>query len=477
MNPVSNSTLHLRRRSVWEALDSGILLWRSNFAFFLPFFAIPVWIVAFLLRLLPGNLVYLSYLIVWWLKPLFDRLVLHVVSTRFFSSPAAPQFSLIWRGLLGDLSWRRFSLNRAACMPLRVLENLDSRQFQERKKSLATGGLAYCPLISVLGLVLEMMLLLGEIMFFFMLGEILFPSASDYIWNDFENIEIFIFAAFCFNFIIVESLYMCMGFGLYINSRVEVEGWDLQLLFQKFAGKAAKTILLICIFLAPLFTPLAANAEDLPPVPAASVESLNEILSSRDFGGEREGWGISLKNPRERREVPELELSSWMERLRQIFGALLRFFVIASIALFLSFSIFYLLKYHPPSFWRRAKFRAAGRADPLLAAESPESLFSRAEEFYSRGQLRQAWAACLAGNMGAYSRHYSVSFPADATEYGCLKLLRELLSSLPVPAADEGFAELVGSWVFFAYGGRLPAEGAFQRALAHGRSIGEYNEP
>jgi hypothetical protein len=119
------------------------------------------------------------------------------------------------------------------------------------------------------------------------------------------------------------------------------------------------------------------------------------------------------------------------------------------------------------------KLKAGRSAEPLLYTESPESLFARAEEFYSKGQLRQAWAACLAGSMGAYSRHYSISFPAGATEYGCLKLLRELLP----PAAAEGFAELVRSWVFFAYGNRLPTEGAFERVLALGRSVGVGNEP
>jgi hypothetical protein len=28
-----------------------------------------------------------------------------------------------------------------------------------------------------------------------------------------------------------------MGFGLYLNSRVEVEGWDIELLFRDFAAR------------------------------------------------------------------------------------------------------------------------------------------------------------------------------------------------------------------------------------------------
>ena len=251
MTPFSYSALSLRRRSVWEAADSGLLLWRSSFVHFIPFFALPVWFVACALRFLPANLFFLSYLVLWWLKPFFDRLVLHVVSLRFFStggedqSAAAAGGELLrrgfWemrRGLLGDLLWRRFSPGRAARMPVRVLERIDRKQFRLRKKVLAAGGLNFCSLISALGLALEGMLLIGETLFVIMVTQVFFPGAFGYMRDNLETVEIFIFAAFCFNFILVESIYVCMGFGLYINSRVEMEGWDLQLLFQKFAGSS-----------------------------------------------------------------------------------------------------------------------------------------------------------------------------------------------------------------------------------------------
>ena len=252
MNPLTYSAgtysaLSLRRRSVWEAADSGLLLWRDSFIHFIPFFALPVWITACVLRFLPENLFFLSYLVLWWLKPLFDRLVLHVVSLRFFGNPAPSHFRELlkgfWgirRGLLGDLLWRRFSPGRAARMPIRVLERIGRKQFGLRKKTLEAGGLNFCYLVSALGLVLEGMLLLGETLFVIMVTEVFSSTALGYMRDSPETIEIFIFAAFCFNFILVESLYVCMGFGLYINSRVEVEGWDLQLLFQKFAGSPEK---------------------------------------------------------------------------------------------------------------------------------------------------------------------------------------------------------------------------------------------
>jgi hypothetical protein len=39
---------------------------------------------------------------------------------------------------------------------------------------------------------------------------------------------------------LVETLYVCMGFSLYINSRIEVEGWDIEITFRSFAEKLRK---------------------------------------------------------------------------------------------------------------------------------------------------------------------------------------------------------------------------------------------
>jgi len=245
MNPFSESALRLRRRSVWEACDSGILLWRKSFVYLIPVFAIPFWIVACCLRFIPGGLYFIPYIALWWLKPFFDRLILHVVSTRFFSGPDLPDrnklkssfFGNIRRGLLGDLLWRRFSPYRASYMPLRVLEHTAMKQFRQRKKTLAEGGLNFCAFISGFGLTAEAVLLLGEILFAFISIQLFSPEVFSYIGDNQATVEVIAFITFCFNYILVESLYVCMGFGLYINSRVELEGWDLQLLFGKFAGE------------------------------------------------------------------------------------------------------------------------------------------------------------------------------------------------------------------------------------------------
>jgi len=482
VNSVHDSALSLRSRSVWEAVDSGVLLWRSNFVYFIPFFAVPVWVAACGLRLFSGKFFFIPYLGLWWLKPLFDRIVLHIVSKRFFGSSSLLKLkdigrgiSEMRRGLLGDLLWRRFSLGRAARMPVRVLERLGAKQFAQRKKVLEGGGINFCSFISVLGLALEAALLLGEVLFALMTASLFFPTAVEYLQENYQITEVFIFAAFCFNYILVESLYVCMGFGLYINSRVEVEGWDLELLFKKFA-RPLKIALLVCLFTALPFSAYSQSTSDFPddfPVAdAQAVLDLQEILASPDFGSEREGWTIRFKNS-DYEELPDLDLETGLEKIRNLFGFLLRLFVVLVVLAFAVFVSYWLIKNRRKiirgELFARKPFRLVKSRRPESSGESAESLFSifsKAEDFFQKGNLREAWAACFSGCLGAYSLSCSIAFPADATEYDCLALVRE--------AADyreRDFDEIVQNWILFAYADRPPDKTAFEKALAHGRSL------
>jgi len=501
MKAFSFSALMLRRRSVWEAADSGVLLWRSNIAYLIPFYVAPVLIAAVALRLiLPDNLRFVSYLALWWFKPLFERLALNVVSSRFFSGGSEPPLAVssdlfqtypptrlgelckgIWQmrwGLSGDLLWRRFFPGRSASMPIRVLERSGGEQFRQRKRSLASGGLDFCVLVTFLCLVLEAVLLAGKVSFTIMILQVFFPQGIDLLWNNMEMVELFIFAAFCFNYILVGSLYVCMGFGLYINSRVEVEGWDLQLLFQKFAARpggrsaarrGAGLALLLCLF---LMLPQTAygDSQALPSPDPRHLEMLEEILASPDFGEFSDGWGIGFRprTAREaRREMPAFNMPN-LENIRQAFGYIVRGMAILALAVFVGFAVVYWYR----AYWKNQRTGGgvqSGRKNyaPLqFSTASPESLFACAEDFFRQGNQRQAWAACLAGCIAACSKYRRVSFPAAATEYGCLDLVRRKM-----PEEAAGFGELVRNWILFAYGGRHPADAAFEQALSYGRSL------
>jgi hypothetical protein len=465
---------YLRRRDAREAADAGLMLWRENFIFFLPFFAIPFWICAFGLRMLPGNMQYFSWIILWFLKPLFDRPVLHIISVRFFHSNADMKHLLkglgqtLWRGLLGDLLWRRFSPLRSAMMPVRVLEarKKSGREAEKRNELLKKGGLGYCFLLSFWGLALEAALLVGEILFFSLILQ-LFDLNYLFSNGDFPgNIEIFIFAAWCFNYMLVETLYVCMGFGVYINSRIEVKGWNLEIMFRSFAEKIKKKKInsgLILLCLVCLLVPVKTSADEIP------LEKLQNIFDSPDFGSEEETWGIRLKNPREPRDIPDFNINPMIERLRWIFAFVLRFILICLIAalaviLFL-FARKYKIKNSP------AKNYSITVPQETLA-ENPQLLLKKAVDFFEKNDLRMAWGFCTAAAILSWPLYRGIIFPPNATESDCANIVS---STSRTSGEAEVFSELINQWVNFAYAGRLPPAGSFEKAVSFCKSLGPAN--
>ncbi|MDR2028378.1 MAG: hypothetical protein LBP93_02430 [Treponema sp.] len=482
--------LALRRRSGWEAADSGLLLWRSNWPWFLLFFALPLGGIALGLRLiLPAPMRPWAYLIIWWLKPLFDRSILHVTGLRFFESQAgaARLFrglgkSLI-RGLAGDLLRRRFSPWRASHMPVQVLENLRGRRLRDRRKALIPGGLNFCALLTILGLALEAVLLIGEMVFSLIMAELFRPDLFPSMIGSFMDLEPLIFVACCFNLVLVESLYVCMGFGLYINSRVEAEGWDIQLLFRNFTeakkgkkpGRGGALVLILWMM---ALLPLRGYAETAAPQDAqdtteGAFETLREILQSPDFGGEKEGWGIRFKEKKDPPDFPQLTPAPWLEKIKLAFAYTLRTLVILSIAALGVFSLHRLYSLGRERGWAPMKGRNPGEnrsgqtpAGIPPARKNPASLLDLARDLHSQGRIREAWAACFAGAAAAYTRYRGLCFPPDATEYECLALVRSSGST-----GAGGFAELVLCRIDLAYRGLSPEAGAFERALDFCRSL------
>jgi hypothetical protein len=296
-----------------------------------------------------------------------------------------------------------------------------------------------------------------------------------------------------------------MGFGLYINSRVEVEGWDLELLFQRFASgtvaesgdttKPSQGIVapILCLALCCL-VPAAGYAQDaaggetrqvvepIVEVQAAPLSAtgepmaealfplaeLEEILASRDFGGKRETWGIRFKsNENEGQPIPDWDVASWVEKIKLISAQILRILVIIVIVVALGFAAHYLYR-------RRGALIALrknrGYGVSAHAGEAPAMLLARARAFYAEGLYRDAWAVCFSATCAAWSGR-GVNFPLDATEYECLALVR-------VSGASEtvDFTDLVRTWIGFAYGGIAPQTGAFEKASAFCESlIGNYS--
>jgi hypothetical protein len=404
-------------------------------------------------------------------------------------------------------------------MPIRVLEKRKFRELRRRKGTLERGGINFCVFITILGLALEVVLLGGEILFFLTMAQLLRPDVLPLFQQYSLEFEVWIFTAYCVNYILIESLTVSMGFGIYINSRVEAEGWDLEILLRQFAESHARTPgppakgpdgpppdgreehqpgplkagaltrapLLLCLGLAliPLKGYAAETAETSADISAvisaealvgsfeevfagkdgeAPEELLAEILRSPDFGEKREGWGIRFKQ-REYEPSPEYLPAPRIEAIKRGFAYALRFCMILALGGAVVFTFL-----HRQKFRREPALPKTGTSREILtpSQDDPRLLLDQAELCQNQGRYREAWALCFSGAIAAY-RYRGIRFPPGATEYECLSLVR---SAEGDPSGEAGgFAALVLGRVSLAYGGKVPEPGTFESALAFCRSL------
>ena len=279
-------TVELRPRSSWEAMELGTALVRRHAAAIWGPWLLVSGLAFALLNLVAWWLdhLWIAFLLLWWLRPVFDRIPLYVLSRAVFG--AAPragetlraQLRWGWRPMAGHLTWRRFSPARAATLPVDLLEGADRARLPERRRVIA-GGVAGSAvlLISVcvlFVLALELSLLMLSLLF---VPDQMLPQVFEGLQADFGN-GIPTWAQFALNLVdwlamsFVEPFYVGAGFGLYLNRRTQLEAWDLEIAFRRLrrrlegAATTAGAVLLAVALLLPAAWPAqAADAPDVCP--------------------------------------------------------------------------------------------------------------------------------------------------------------------------------------------------------------------
>ena len=237
----------LRRRSPWEAMDLGLTMlqrwWRRVYLPHL-LFAVPLMAAA----LGAGwwlERAWVALLAIWWLKPVYDRLVLHVLSRAVFgelqTTRAVFRDAKEWlgTGLFLALLWRP-SLSRSFTLPVRQLEGQSGRAGRERRAVLGRRVGSYATWLTVTCLAIEILVLASS---FGMITELFMPAKAS------EGVDFFqlVFGsgeggsvigfddaiAYGAAVLVLEPFYVAAGFGMYINRRAELEAWDIEQEFRR----------------------------------------------------------------------------------------------------------------------------------------------------------------------------------------------------------------------------------------------------
>jgi len=292
--------VELRPRTPWEAVDLGFAMarrwWRPVFGAWL-MVAAPLYVVVWLLL---GDWPLLAVAALWWLRPMMDRVPLFVLSRSLFgATPTLKEVaralpSILRPRLFDGLVVQRLDTMRSLHLPVSELEGGPARARSRRRAVIRRAIALPASWLTACALLLNWTLLVG----FLSLVLTFTPegpqwSAAALISDTFDGaapawwmvaLVVCDFAAIS----VVEPFYVAAGFGLYINRRSGLEGWDVELAFRRMArrlaalgARAAPLLLVFALAAAPAWAQEAA-AQVIPAEAPAEVAA--EVLEGPEFG-------------------------------------------------------------------------------------------------------------------------------------------------------------------------------------------------
>ena len=486
----------LRPRSSWEAMELGTALLRRHAgAVWRP------WLLATLPVLVLLNAaawwldrLWLAAVLMWWLKPLFDRIPLYVLSRGVFGHTPGTLETLRaqWRFGRGAmpawLLWRRFSPARALLMPVDMLEGTAATQRAARRRVIGHPAYGHAALLTWTCWLFELALALGVVatVFIAMPPELL-PGSLKSFWALLLAglpawMKLGLNLACWLAMSVVGPFHVAAGFGLYLNRRTETEAWDVELAFRRLrerlatqAAASMTAVLLACALLLPAAAraqQVAADAEH--PATLEQVFGAGKVDDARFrdaagrayrdplLGGERTlvEWRAKAKPKPADRQGPDLS------------GVLALLSLIGEWGLWIVAGVLLLALVLTASRWlpwlRGSGHRMRNAQEPVVTVALPpgpealpDDIAATARRLWGEGRARDALALVYRGSVEAMGRQAQVELPPGATEAQCLRASRHL----PLAAARALFAKVVRVWQYAAYAGRLPAQDEFDALL------------
>ncbi|MEG3791355.1 DUF4129 domain-containing protein [Lysobacter sp. CCNWLW3] len=320
---IESLTVALRPRTAWEAVELGTALtrrhaaaiWKPYLLLTLPLFAAlnaAAWAL---------DKLWLATLLMWWLKPVFDRVPLYVLSRAVFGDvPGTRQTlraQLAWgaRWALPYLTWRRLSPARSLYLPVDLLEGGRGAEARQRRSALGAPVYGVAALLTLVCFHFEGALYLGIAAgtAIFIPSEYLSDSAqslwqallADATWVQLAG-NVLAWAATC----VIEPFYVGAGFGLYLNRRTEIEAWDIEIVFRRLRARlsAASAPLLLALCFGLGLLPDASAREPVPKAamsaPPAEAGMAGEDAASDEDAGDGDATDASAEGFAEDEDAP-----------------------------------------------------------------------------------------------------------------------------------------------------------------------------
>lgn len=512
---IEDLQLVLRPRSGFQAADLGMALVRANARVIWLSWLAVVLPLAIALNLAGWyfDLLWLAGLLLWWLKPVFERIPLYVVSRAAFGEQVSvgqtlrAQAGFGLGSLPGYLLWRRFGLARSLMMPVDMLEGGPASLRRQRRHALL-GDYGMAALVTWLMANFELLLTMGIVA----LGGLMLPpemlgDAARELWENIRSgnhtyrvLTMNLLALIAMS--VIGPLYVGAGFGLYLDARTRREAWDIELGLRRLRQRLqalhqplSAALLAVGLGLLLVASPLAraqdAGQADAPSKTVSDVDgpgpmkqpeaqpttasdagpasqqafsrAVNQAYAHPDFGQQRQRTE-RVGNEKKPAQAGSRKKSG---RIAEMIGAVLA--NIGSLVLYALLAVVLVLivlaarRWLPWLRWRRttASETAIEQHTLDLPDTLPDGIAERARQLWQQGHGRQAMALLYRGSVAALDRLGQQPLPAGATEAQCLRAARRL----PEASQRELFSDTVRSWQQAAWAGQLPSEAGFEQLL------------
>lgn len=460
--------LAIRLREPWEAVDLGFILLRSHWGTVMAAWLAVVLPLSSLLFLVFRNHLWVPALVLWWLKPTLDRIVLHVLARATFGEVPSLIETLrslpgtFRHGLAANQLWRRLSPQRSFVLPVWQLEQQPGDGYRKRCNILLRRGRVQAVLLTITCFLFQFVLFfsaLGALSLFtpsnadLDVMDAAFGSGSDRLaWVDMilAWLPIIIMT-------ILEPFYVAGGFSLYLNRRVELEGWDLEVSFRKASARITRLLgrSLAPLLLALMLLPAPALAAPAQPTPE---EALVEVLRQPEFQVKQKKRGLRWKETTPKKETPSRPIPPELFAFFRALGVAAKWLIIAAAAA----ALVYVLWRNRHHLARRLKITSTEPLPETLFGMDirPEALPAELEavalRMWSEGRFRAALALLYRGALAGLVHRHRAQVSKGATEHDCLEAARQVLSA----DASDYFERLTCTWLHVAYAGDAPPPGS-----------------
>lgn len=523
---IDKLAIDMHPRSSWKAFDLGCkmaLRWYPSLFGFWLLATAPLFVILCLLNLNYGPI------LIWLLKPLFERGLLYIFSREVFGQSVSAREALkAWPAQLKNLwfssiTWRRLSPTRGFDLAVIQLEGLTGQARANRLRVLhhskddnSAWWLIICVhwemFLVIAGVAIVTALLPEGIDFS------LFASFESEVWTVVLGYNLMAYSAMA----LVAPFFIAGSFSAYLNRRTQLEGWDIELQFKKILASQTtsvnKVLPMVAVFclsllLAPVQQaeaqdsvqdpgqhtaqellqdiaqdqssegtqpnqqiPVEASAPDATPVEFESQQRLEAILEKPPFyqsQTEKDWRWIGFTLPE---SDTEQEPSSWPKWILAIFKFIASvsevllwvvFAVIIGVLAYLSRHLIApLLKLTQSSQQPNSDF-VASFSQTYQADSLPDDIEAEIDTLLSAGHYRQLLSLLLISSLTDISRYQSLPLTKAMTEKECLRVIKQSVSG----ERSEFMSKLVNTWTSLAWAHQFPSDQHMQEVCNQYRSL------